>query len=95
MERRKKFQNENLYFKIIDLMTDNIIPFAKFSNDTLLQARSMRHLLKIASAITLFGILLFFVSKKSNSEKEVIIKVKASKTASYSNSCFTTYDNLV
>ncbi|MBL0120385.1 MAG: hypothetical protein IPP89_15715 [Saprospiraceae bacterium] len=95
MERRKKFQNENLYFKIIDLMTDTIIPFAKFSNDSLLQARSMRHLLKIASAITLFGILLFFVSKKSNSEKEVIIKVKASKTASYSNNCFATYDNLV
>lgn len=51
-------------------MTDTIIPFVKFSNDSLLQARSMRHLLKIASAITLFGILLFFVSKKSNSEKE-------------------------
>jgi len=29
--------------KIIDLMTDTIIPFVKFSNDTLLQARSMRH----------------------------------------------------
>ncbi|MBK9025340.1 MAG: hypothetical protein IPL69_15590 [Saprospiraceae bacterium] len=70
MERRKKFQNENLYFKIIDLMIDTIIPFAKFSNDTLLQARSMRHLLKIASAITLFGILLFLFPRKAIQKKK-------------------------
>ena len=76
-------------------MTDTIIPFVKFSNDTLLQIRSMKHLLKIASAITLFGILLFFVSKKNNSEKEVIIKVKASKKASYTNSCIATYGKVV
>ncbi len=73
-------------FKILDLMTDTIIPFVKFSNDTLLQISSMKHLLKIASAITLFGTLLFFVSKKNSAEKEVIIKVKASRAASYTSS---------
>lgn len=44
---------------------------------------SMKRLLKIAGAALLVGIILFAVIRSKGSDKEVIIKVKASKSASY------------
>jgi len=52
----------------------------------------MKHVLKIAGATLLVGILIFFVSKSRNSEKEVIIKVKAAKTSSYTSRLAATCD---
>ena len=53
----------------------------------------MKNVLKIAFAIILFGVIVFVVSNKRTQENEVIIKVKAAKSASYStqimnNDCF-------
>lgn len=53
----------------------------------------MKNILKIAFAIVLFGAIVFIVSSKRSQENEVIIKVKAAKSASYStqivnNDCY-------
>jgi|GEM_PF-3330614 len=45
----------------------------------------MKRLLKIAGAALLAGIILFAVVRSKGPDKEVIIKVKASKSASYTD----------
>lgn len=44
----------------------------------------MKNVFKIALAIILFGVIVLVVSNKGTQENEVIIKVKAAKSASYS-----------